>query len=185
MKKTLLYIVVFALTFINVSAAIIYLNFKYNNIFKLDFRPKPEDNTQILETPEVVELKNQLKQQILDSLAMEQARLDSIEHAESDEENGVKKTNNPIEANDQYIAQTDNDYEKEEKRKAAREAYESWKKKTAAMYENMEPGKAAKIIEKYSDNVARDILYTMNKKKAARVLAALNPEFANQITKAR
>ncbi|GJQ63624.1 MAG: hypothetical protein SCALA702_26770 [Melioribacteraceae bacterium] len=185
MKKTFLYIVIFALTFINVSAAIIYLNFKYNNIFKLDFRPKPENDTVILESPEVVELKNQLKQQILDSLAIEQARLDSIAQVDEEGEEDIKKPHNPIEANEQYIAQTDNSYEKEEKRKAAREAYENWKKKTAAMYEHMEPGKAAKIIEKYSDNVARDILYAMNKKKAAKVLAALNPEFANQITKVR
>lgn len=64
-------------------------------------------------------------------------------------------------------------------------AYISWKKQTAALYELMEPKKAAKIIQNFSDNIARDILYTMKKKKAAEILAQLNPETANRITKAQ
>lgn len=185
MKKTLMYIAIYALIFINITALVVYLNIKYNNIFKFDFRERPKDDMVVLDSPEVVELKETIKQQILDSLATEKARQDSIADAEENGHPEVKKSNNPLEANDEYIAQKDNDYEKEEKKKAAQEAYNNWKKKTAAMYENMEANKAAKIIEKYSDNVARDILYSMNKKKAAKILAALNPEFANQITKAR
>ncbi|MDP3682477.1 MAG: hypothetical protein Q8S01_00960, partial [Ignavibacteria bacterium] len=64
-------------------------------------------------------------------------------------------------------------------------AYLNWKKQTAALYELMEPKKAAKIIQNFSDNIARDILYTMKKKKAAEILAQLNPETANRITKAQ
>lgn len=186
MKKPLMYIVIFALIFINITALMIYLNAKYNNIFEFDFRPKPEDDMTVLDTPEMESLKIELKQQILDSLAIEQAKTDSIEIAENNPET-VKKNNqpNPLAENKEFVSPQENDYDKEMKEKAAQEAYNTWKKKTAAMYENMDPGKAAKIIEKYSDNVARDILYSMNKKKAAQILAALNPEFANEITKAK
>jgi len=61
--------------------------------------------------------------------------------------------------------------------------YRIWTKKTAALYEAMDSPKAAKIIQKYSDSVARDILYSMKKKKAAEVLANLNPETANRMTR--
>jgi len=45
----------------------------------------------------------------------------------------------------------------------------------------MEPKKAAKIIQTYSDNIARDILYNMNKKTAAKVVSEFNPETTNRI----
>jgi flagellar motility protein MotE (MotC chaperone) len=62
--------------------------------------------------------------------------------------------------------------------------YTKWTKSTASMLEAMDPRRAAKIIQNYSDNIAKDILYTMKKKKAAQILAELNPELANRITRA-
>ena len=45
----------------------------------------------------------------------------------------------------------------------------------------MDSKKAAKLIQNYSDNVSRDIIYTMKKKKAAEVLNAMNVETASKI----
>lgn len=59
--------------------------------------------------------------------------------------------------------------------------YTEWVAKVTSIYSGMEPKKAAKIIQTYSDNVARDILYSMNKKTAAKVVSELSPETANRI----
>jgi len=59
--------------------------------------------------------------------------------------------------------------------------YTEWISKVTSIYAAMEPKKAAKIIQTYSDNVARDILYNMNKKTAAKVVSELSPETANRI----
>ena len=59
--------------------------------------------------------------------------------------------------------------------------YTDWVKKVTSIYSSMESRKAAKIIQTYSDNVARDILYSMNKKTAAKVVSELSPETANRI----
>ncbi len=63
--------------------------------------------------------------------------------------------------------------------------YDKWKKQTAKLYESMDAKSASKIIQKYSDNVARDILYSMKRKQAAEILAQLTPEIANRITRAK
>jgi flagellar motility protein MotE (MotC chaperone) len=63
------------------------------------------------------------------------------------------------------------------------EEYKKWVKETSKFYESMESAKAAKIILNYSDNIAKDILYSMKKKKAAEILAEINPEIAKRITR--
>jgi flagellar motility protein MotE (MotC chaperone) len=52
-----------------------------------------------------------------------------------------------------------------------KEEYDDWVKRTSSLYEAMEPERVAKIITKYSDNVARDLLYKMKKKKTVEILA--------------
>jgi flagellar motility protein MotE (MotC chaperone) len=59
--------------------------------------------------------------------------------------------------------------------------YKDWIQKVTRIYSAMEPRKSAKIIQTYSDNVARDILYNMNKKTAAKVVSEFSPETANRI----
>ncbi|MFO7445017.1 MAG: hypothetical protein R6W90_01565 [Ignavibacteriaceae bacterium] len=61
-------------------------------------------------------------------------------------------------------------------------SYKAWIKKTVSLYEAMDSRKAAKIILTYSDNIAKDILYSMKKKKAAEILAQYSPETVNRIT---
>jgi len=60
-------------------------------------------------------------------------------------------------------------------------SYVEWIKNTVKLYESMETQKAAKIILGYSDNIARDILLKMKKKKAAEILAEFKPEIATRI----
>jgi flagellar motility protein MotE (MotC chaperone) len=69
----------------------------------------------------------------------------------------------------------------EKNKNPSRKEYDDWLKKISGIYSSMEPKKAAKIIQTYSDNIARDILYNMNKKTAAKVVSEFNPETANKI----
>jgi len=70
-----------------------------------------------------------------------------------------------------------------ERKSESNEEYKKWIAETSKFYESMESAKAAKIILKYSDNIAKDILYSMKKKKAAEILAEINPEIAKRITR--
>ena len=67
------------------------------------------------------------------------------------------------------------------KQKQSDSSYTAWTQRTAKVYEAMDPQRAAKIISNYSDNVARDLIYSMRQKKAAAILSELNPETANRI----
>lgn len=62
-------------------------------------------------------------------------------------------------------------------------AYIKWKKSTVKLYEFMDPKKAAKIISQHSDNIARDLIYSMNKKKAAQILQYLDTETVIKLTR--
>jgi flagellar motility protein MotE (MotC chaperone) len=62
--------------------------------------------------------------------------------------------------------------------------YQIWVRKTVKLYESMDSRKAAKIILGYSDNIARDLLLTMKKKKAADIIAEFKPEVATRIISA-
>jgi len=70
-----------------------------------------------------------------------------------------------------------------EKKSESNEEYKKLIIETSKFYESMESAKAAKIILKYSDNIAKDILYSMKKKKAAEILSEINPEIAKRITR--
>jgi flagellar motility protein MotE (MotC chaperone) len=63
--------------------------------------------------------------------------------------------------------------------------YKTWLKKTVTLYEAMDSRKAAKIILTYSDNIAKDIVYSMKKKKAAEILGQFSPEIVNRITRVK
>lgn len=67
------------------------------------------------------------------------------------------------------------------KEKKEKKEYKDWIKKTSDIFAIMDSKKAAKLIQNYSDNISRDIIYTMKKKKAADVLNAMNDETASKI----
>ncbi|MBN1301145.1 MAG: hypothetical protein JW995_07995 [Melioribacteraceae bacterium] len=198
MKEKLVVASVYAVAFFVVTGAIAVLNNTYNNIFKLDFSP-PVTAEMVKSSFDVkalsmikknieTNLRNELSDsiqsikqnnyladsnyhmtntEILDSIKVLKEKLIMIQKNRSvkTESNGKKGTENQ---------------ENEDNLK-----YKEWVKTTSGLYESMEANQAAKIITKYSDNVARDIIYSMKKKKAAEILAALNPETANRITRVK
>lgn len=192
MKEKIIAGSVYAVAFLLVTAAIAMANGMYRNIFKFDFR-KPIGNTVLLsnmDIKDIYKLKEKIELTIRkgyeDSLTAIKAKstfdssglmiddsiLDSIKTLKA----SLKRLENQKE---QQIIEKN--ALKDELTK--KEEYEDWVKRTSSLYEAMEPERVAKIITKYSDNVARDLLYRMKKKKTVEILASLNPETVIRLTK--
>jgi len=209
MKNIIIYTVTFIQAFILITGAFIFLNSYFVDIFHFNLAlvsdlPKKSEmplttlspldslvikemKTALIDTLESINKRNNLEplvgkfvkdSLVIDSLNKFIAQIvkEAKQNPKQDKEvkKGLKETAK-TEANVAEVVET-------VKRDSA---YFEWKKQTASLYEMMEPKKAAKIIQNFSDNVARDILYTMKKKKAAEILAQLNPETANRFTKAQ
>ena len=63
--------------------------------------------------------------------------------------------------------------------------YNDWIKSTVKLYESMDAQQVAKLLQNFSDNEARDILYTMKRKKAAQVMSYLSTEAALKLTRSQ
>jgi len=181
--------IVFIVSFVMVTALLAFLNLQYNNIFEFDFSPT-QHNVEIKTKAQIDELKAELRPQI------EKHVFDSLKVVGFDSA-AIMNTNKKVEILEDSIVvlqksvaqlkreatdlETKNT--KFEEKEDTEAEYKSWVSKTSKLYESMDAQKAAKIILKYSDNIAKDILYSMKKKKAAEILAEINPETAKRITR--
>lgn len=181
--------IVFIVSFVMVTAIIAFMNLQYNNIFEFDFTPTQKaieikTNTQIEELK--AELRPEIEKNIVDSLKV--VGFDSTSIINTNRkvvllEDSISVLQNQIA---QLSSQTSTLEAKNKtfvKKKDNETEYKNWVTSTSKLYESMESAKAAKIILKYSDNIAKDILYSMKKKKAAEILAEINPEIAKRITR--
>lgn len=201
MKEKILNILPFPLAFILITAAIIFLNAKYTNIFKFDFseyNPK-----QIVKDTLVAKKENKnlfqkadvKKQSEIDSLinktneqaAVENQTKDSIKEQpqikQQLKEEPVQQITKTVEKSPEPEKPVQDKTEPAEQKVQTDTIYAKWVKDTAKLYEKMDPQKAAKIITQYSTEIARDIIYKMNKKKAAQILSNLDPKTASLITR--
>lgn len=205
MKNTIIYSVVFLQAFLLVTGAILFLNSYFADMFHFNFmaaKDLPKKHVVKMTQLDSAIVKD-LKSTLLDSLKAINKQTNMLQYA-----NKTVHDSLIIDSLSKFISEIVKDVKIKptaEKKSAADgkkdsavtasaekvlaikpdSSYLAWKKQTAALYELMEPKKAAKIIQNFSDNIARDILYTMKKKKAAEILAQLNPETANRITKAQ
>ena len=202
MKEKIIYIVSFTAAFVLVTVGIIYLNTVYKDIFHLDFTvvktEKPKSVITVSDTTNVKmgELKSffqqELRNYVLDSLKayVGPAKIDTIINQVVKDSTLIDSLKYLSEALNKKDTELARQYKltktlKENISSQPDSLYLEWKKKTAKLYETMDPSKAAKIIQGYSDNVARDLIYTMKQKKAAEVLAEFSPENANRIMRAK
>lgn len=173
---------IFLVTFIGISFGVYTLNNKFANIFKFDFQDA-----------------NVAAQMVADSLVV--AHADSLNIA-SDSLNTTnelvvkddlkkhknsKITKNKLEEVEQKLALKESEIQllknKIEEKDNAK--YQDWLKNTIKLYEAMESNIAAESIKKMPEEEARDIIYTMKKKKAAEVLSYLSIETVNRLTRAQ
>ncbi len=214
MKEKLVYGIIFGGAFVIVTAAIIYMNSTFNNIFKFDFSSPQaskiiaasvnEENTEQIEQQapeeeiaddlsESVVLENETAGQdtAVVKYEVDKSLLDSLSILRNkiallEKQQGKK--NNQDKADEIKTNSQREDSLKAvataESKKMDEKKFDLWAKETAKLYESMDPKKAAKIIQSYSDNESREVIFKMNKKKAAKILAELDPEIAIRITKA-
>ncbi|BDQ02857.1 hypothetical protein [Ignavibacterium sp.] len=208
MKTYILNTLPFVFAFIVVTGVIIYLNGQFNNIFQFDFTPRNQtvnqmkDSTQSSKENDITsaDLKVETKN---DSLTIPETQTDSVLSVNLNEQKVISETNvesdikniSKKELEKQIEKKPEADLNKIEPKFASNEniqnndvrqqkrdsSYSNWLKNVSKLLEQMEPSKASKIIQNYSDNVARDIIYTMNKKSAAKIVSELSPEIAQRI----
>ena len=200
MKEKIIYIVSFLLAFVLVTGLLIFLNSTYKNIFAFDFTT-PVQKIAVMKKPDQ---KDSIKIQPKDSTIVNIATKDTITQKIN---STVSKTPTFVSSKDSNAAQVVSNKLAEEikpalkipqtvsaepiqvaqvdKNLAKRDSlYKAWVKNIGKLYETMDTRKAAKIIQGYSDNIARDLLLTMKKKKAAEIIAEFKPETATRIISA-
>jgi flagellar motility protein MotE (MotC chaperone) len=182
-------VIVFIVAFVMVTALIAFMNLQYNNIFDFDFTPT-QHAIEIKTESQIEELsatlRPEIEKHVFDSLKV--IGFDSLAIINTNKkviqlEDSIAVLQKNISKLTRETSTLEATNAKNTKKSDSKKEYQTWIKTTSKLYESMESQKAAKIILKYSDNIAKDILYSMKKKKAAEILAELNPEIANRITR--
>jgi hypothetical protein len=198
MKQGIIYGGTFLFAFVIVTGVLIYLNSSYENIFQFNFAPKSmvqlsdstkTDSLKVAENNELPQDSTIVQDSVLLSSVGGVEGVDSSNHNEANEKTLTENLNHkkPDEVVDPKKQKTDLTTNQQQNITPTTQStpqgkeYTEWITKVTSIYSAMEPKKAAKIIQTYSDNVARDILYNMNKKTAAKVVSELSPETANRI----
>ncbi|MFA8341672.1 MAG: MotE family protein [Rhodothermaceae bacterium] len=174
---------VFVITFIGVAGAVYFLNQKYNNIFVGDFRPAPnmkDINTDLEER--VDSLDQYYVRTKIDTFFIYQdttliSQLEDAQKLIADLQNQIvekEKTIKNIEG--KISAVTEKTTTNQDSVKQA------WLTATVKLIETMDAKRAARIIENYNTDLARDIIYKMKKKKAGEILSQLKPDLVTNLT---
>lgn len=202
MKEKLIYIVIFLFAFIAVSGGMYYAAGAFKNVFAFDFSPADHSVKVALDTTKPKKPKS--PKPIIKPVDTE-AKIDSLLKNNSSE-NPIVKENNPVKLDSLKLLFAeieklkegnvkgkpitmpaavsivpDNNTVKVNAQIKKDSTYNSWMKNSIKLYESMDTKKAAKIIQGYSDNIAREILFSMKKKKAAEIISELKPEAATRI----
>ncbi len=183
MSSKISYILVFSIIFGFVTLAMAYLDSIYMNIFELDFRPA------VVSTALSASANNKkvgsIEQDSLNSYAdsLLQSNNQKMISLQKTLQDSIKKLNDIITKLNEQNQINNNQIAELQKLKKDKLDYEDWKKRTLQLYEIMDSKKVAKIIQNYSDDIARDLIFSMKKKKAAEVLAQYSPDVALKLMK--
>ena len=190
MKEKVVYLLIFAFAFILVTGAMFVMNDKYENVFHLDFRDRQAVmiDKHIQDSVKVVQdsIKNKMVQ---DSIARKE-HPDSVfaanpnaqpETAGGAPESVAGKSDDKQNQLASSVAAPLNAKAKAEKDSS----YAKWKRQTVKLYEAMDAKQIARVLPTFSDDVARDLLYSMKNKKAGEVLTLLSPDVVHRLTQAR
>lgn len=193
MVAKLIYALVFIAAFVVTTATLMYLNSKYENIFKFDFSPASLHPAAASVQPEkgsagaagVNEKKEAEKGEQAKDSVQAQPPKEEMSKAQAD---SLKKLQLALDASKQKLAEKDKELKTAQVAEQARKdsAYTKWKKDIVKTYDKMDPRAVAKIIMKMNDNYARDILFTLKDKKRAQIIQIIldsDPEVASKLTK--
>lgn len=184
--KTPLYALTFVIAFIAVTGILIVSNDHYNNIFKFDFRPRAVVDSAMAKEKKLAKAKADSLAHKGDSLHVAQS--DSLSKADSSTASGYTAPVPDIDLRANTATTTSGTTNSQmsqniKKLVKADSSYFKWKKATIKLYESMDSKKLAKIILSLTDNEARELIYSMKKKKAAEILSYLNPDDIKRLTR--
>ncbi|MDP2038831.1 MAG: hypothetical protein Q8L04_15725 [Ignavibacteria bacterium] len=196
MKNLIIYGAIFLLAFAIVTGALFFLNTQYKNIFAFDFSPETHLPAKVAKKPidvaKVDSVRTDSTAVLKDSVAIAQdstAITQSVAKATEEVAKEVAKTNiaeaKPTQqkkAETQTVTENPMVPKTNSKLTAKKDSiYNDWVKQTVKLYEAMDSKKVAKVILGYSDNIARDLILRMRKKKAAEILAEFKPEVVTRL----
>lgn len=187
-------ILIFVAAFVLTTAGLIFLNTQFMNIFKFDFRSvghsslavsdstltenSTAENNTVKDSVIVADsLKNAVNQneQKSDTTKIETPKESKLAGApvetKPQPENKTVQNNAPVQQNNAAEKPVVSENTPPDTKKMDPAAYDKWKKNMAGILEIMDSKKASQILKTYSDNIARDLFYTMKKKKAADILS--------------
>jgi flagellar motility protein MotE (MotC chaperone) len=177
MKIFVTYFIAVILAFLGVTSLMIHLDEQYKNVWYFDFTP--------VSTP--AERRADSLRQITDSLmeinkepVFARETLELYREAAGDTGYFSPKINYDSLAALEEQAERERLLRAKEKSDSA---YDAWKAETIRLYESMDPEQVAQVIQNFPDNVARDLIYSMRRKKAAEVLENLDEETVAELTK--
>ena len=194
MKNTIIYSIIFLIAFGAVTAGLIFINTQYNNIFYFDFTPMAEIQKRELEAKKIAQQKAKItadslkaikpaQEVLVDSTAITLSDSSKVEElfTEINNKKGVDSLSKNVTKPEVKTSSIDKNLAKIAEMAKKDSIYQDWLKQTVKLYENMDTKKVAKIIQGYSDNIARDLILKMKKKKAAEILAEFKPEYVVRI----
>ncbi len=187
MKNLIAYILVFIVAFFAVTGVLYYANTKYKNIFKFDFTPtvKPEEAVKkiTLQIEDYQKVRNFIREkfyaEVIDSVKRMywSSKTDTVFQVIVKDENLKSEIKETQKKNEELMKQLAAKEEELNKIKALQvsakkdSTYNLWIKSTVKLYEAMDSKKAAQAMLGLQENVARDLIYALKKKKAAEILS--------------
>jgi flagellar motility protein MotE (MotC chaperone) len=197
LKASFLYILTFIVAFLAVTGLLIIANERFQNIFKFDFSPiqttkavQPYTSNQINFTESKVlqdSVPRPVESQLTvskDTLNVQRFKTDSL--ATRDEKKQVNQpsvTNQPVQTAQAISEEKTKTLETNLTSKTPDSTYNKWKKATVRIYEAMDSRKVAQVLTGLSDSEARELIYSMKKKKAAEILSNLSADAVKRLTR--
>ncbi|MFH0734142.1 MAG: hypothetical protein V1773_07545 [bacterium] len=197
MKNFVAYFLAFLMAFFGVTGLLFYANTQYKNIFKFDFSsttpPEKAVKKITLKIEDYQKVRNFIREkftgEVVDSIKKLywETKTDTVykvivqDSTLKQNLSEIKKQNETLV---KQIAAKEEELKKIKNKGGANKdsTYKEWVKQTVKLYETMDSKQAAKIISELSDNVARDLIYTMKKKKAAEILSNMSTARVTKLT---
>lgn len=195
MKTGVVAALVFVAAFIITTAALIYFNTQYKNIFKFDFSPVNHSAIAMVDSTALKQGALSDSTKALDSLknianglapmsdSAKTAQTAKSEGGSTPQTNANGASSLPVNlqsstgASKSYIdSMVKNEINNAEIKKMDAAAYIKWKKQTAGIIEAMDSKKASQVLRMYADNIGNELLYLMKKKKAAEILSRFDTQ---------
>ena len=177
MKNVILYALIFIVVFAATTAGIYTYNNKYVNMFEFDFRDASK-----VALADSLALKEE-NADLTDSLLVENIHVEKVE----DFKDEYKETKVELNKTSNELSKKEKELETLKKQLEVKksEEHDEWLKSTIKLYEEMETSRAGQLLKTIPENDAREIVYSMKKKKAAEILSNLDTETVKRLTRAK